>query len=918
MLKQLNFVKEEFLRDNIKNKKLAKEENEPPKLEIEEPQKPDDMQEEPKPQELDLSKTNVLEINFDIDGEIKNSEGKDSQSEENGEDDESLSDSSVLKSSRKNTGVLKLKSLARVIISKNQRKNKQNKSIREYCKKYRDYILDLMELILNKEELKNCKGHIWNGFLLSSLSGLIGRSGSTLYPDIPIERKLADKWNIFTLLSFIKYSRPDFMEYALEVIYPEIKSLKYHEVPSCLDSTAQFNWFEKPTILLYGRMTMNPARQVSKMAERRKIKYRFIQLEELTLKEYEKIMIKAANQGEWIIIDNVQSILPSLSMSRIKLLLRGFKNIQISKTYKTWILYNLGTNSLKKNYNQGVMDRVPEWFSSCFKIYLNSNGSIFEEIMGLYSDDVNALYGSLEVGLGREIWKMQTRSGSSIGHQTVAMKRRRTIAEQSEEGDNIEIVNVHDQLFEGLVRRKLKFDEFKNSHSGELKIKISFLIALIRQKIAKIEDLHGKRFILVEEHLSDSFVNSIIRRSIDSIEFYVNEPFLHLFKYLRCSLFSLNRTNDFTMSPLTFLDYFDSLLYRSTTQTLHLNFSSHHYYLPGTSLSTSTSKGGKINQLPFTSLFNDYLSRFPYTDTPRILGFRTNEEILTNYTSSCNAFTLLSTHFKNTKIGDEKQEYVDAKTLNVFVELCAGSEKEVIESCSIDALGMSLETAKRIEGEGRPEEGNKGLTHVLLGMKDVQSGGEDEVYNGLHSNSNSKEGSLQVIEKAKKNQEKYPAERPQQLKDAIFGTQFSKKKIYWEEERDLEVKFEVRRNVLLDEYRRIKMIITKIIDDLTLARNYIEGEFNHRNKELAIKTLEKFYKNQVPQQWHDMVSTLNIDTSRFDLFVQSLMLRFDNLYYLVVELKDKIPPIINISRFLDPQRFLLNAAIFNSLRYDVK
>ena len=117
---------------------------------------------------------------------------------------------------------------AKHVMVSNKRRLKSKETVSSYCKTYRDYVLDLMEVLLNKEEMQDCKKHIWYNFLLSTLPGLVGAVDSTLYPEIPVDAKLADKWNVFTLLSFLKYSRPDFMEYAMEVIYPEIKSLKYY------------------------------------------------------------------------------------------------------------------------------------------------------------------------------------------------------------------------------------------------------------------------------------------------------------------------------------------------------------------------------------------------------------------------------------------------------------------------------------------------------------------------------------------------------------------------------------------------------------------------------------------------------------------------------------------------------------------
>ena len=51
---------------------------------------------------------------------------------------------------------------------------------------------------------------------------------------------------------------------------------------------------------------------------------------------------------------------------------------------------------------------------------------------------------------------------------------------------------------------------------------------------------------------------------------------------------------------------------------------------------------------------------------------------------------------------------------------------------------------------------------------------------------------------------------------------------------DIDAKLEYRKNFLLDEYRKLKKIIHIIERDLTIAKNYLDGEVNHRNKAISI------------------------------------------------------------------------------------
>ena len=80
--------------------------------------------------------------------------------------------------------------------------------------------------------------------------------------------------------------------------------------------------------------------------------------------------------------------------------------------------------------------------------------------------------------------------------------------------------------------------------------------------------------------------------------------------------------------------------------------------------------------------------------------------------------------------------------------------------------------------------------------------------------------------------------------------------------------------------------------------------------------MDRFYKNEIPDFWVSEVSSFNIEINNFESFLKSIMIKFDNLYYLSVELP-KLPPILAIDRILDPASFFINAALFNSLKNNV-
>ena len=245
--------------------------------------------------------------------------------------------------------------------------------------------------------------------------------------------------------------------------------------------------------------------------------------------------------------------------------------------------------------------------------------------------------------------------------------------------------------------------------------------------------------------------------------------------------------------------------------------------------------------------------------------------------------------------------------MNTIVDLNTGNDNSVIQSCYSDSLEYGMDVIRTYEETFKV----KKSASLILGkiLESFPTKKLSEIRDSIVKLSQTEDDS--TIEVLKR---KVEIARP---KAQDITPVNMRSKMYKEITDDIDAKLEYRKNFLLDEYRKLKKIILIIEKDLTIAKNYLDGEVNHRNKALSIQILDRFYKNEIPDFWLSEVSSFNIEITNFESFLKSIMIKFDNLYYLSIELP-KLPPILAIDRLLDPASFFVNAALFNSLKNDVK
>ena len=124
---------------------------------------------------------------------------------------------------------------------------------------------------------------------------------------------------------------------------------------------------------------------------------------------------------------------------------------------------------------------------------------------------------------------------------------------------------------------------------------------------------------------------------------------------------------------------------------------------------------------------------------------------------------------------------------------------------------------------------------------------------------------------------------------------------------------DVGRNYFQHEAKIILKIYKIINEDLTLTKYFLDGKKLDNIQDRYHIILNNLYANEVPQVWRDEFSQLNLCFKNYCLFIKSLLKKLDSIYSTIISLNTSQPPVIPISRQLDPKTFLINLVWYEGL-----
>ena len=128
-----------------------------------------------------------------------------------------------------------------------------------------------------------------------------------------------------------------------------------------------------------------------------------------------------------------------------------------------------------------------------------------------------------------------------------------------------------------------------------------------------------------------------------------------------------------------------------------------------------------------------------------------------------------------------------------------------------------------------------------------------------------------------------------------------------------------KQSSLLHEFRLIHKIVESLKIDLVSCLEYLGGEINYRKIDETKTLIRCFMLGSVPENWQKMVQYYNFPCAEegIEQFVATLVRKFDHLKYKAVCLENIVEPIVSLERLVDPACWMMNALIFNCLKFNV-
>jgi hypothetical protein len=797
-------------------------------------------------------------------------------------------------------------------------KNKQMRADiqKKFVEKFLLYLNKTMNVIIKTDDtlVSGSTQKEWQDFLTFGRSALIGDSSQHLLPKIPINEKAHHDLPLLNLFTIFKYSRPDLMRYLLESFYALLRGVGYSRVYLDLGLFANSEHFKKPIALIYGQTSRTPFLSLQRVGESMGLTLQLLRLDNHSrVDELMQVMDQLHVQKVWVVLENVELLSKNLAYNVVRSVTNYLLKPRANTKFKVWILYQ----AKKTNINQRLW---PDWISSCYRIQFDTNKSVKEEMIGLYWREVYQLSSATRSQLAESTATKRRLSVLSRGRSLLwipdASESMIQSSNDNDSNDNQESPKSPTSSSNAVSFYKLILDNnnhttvsksFLEEYKPRLVYCLKYFFALSRQRSLLVKELLGQRDASLENHKHDEEIEMIIEEMTKDMSEVFIEPYMYIFKYINFTVLNAYTFEGPFVSPLAFKTFLETYIVKSIAGVITLKIENETYVIPKQSSYTS-----------FHKVFEEGILKLPTVDNPKIVGLQNNQEICANYSISKEAFKHLTNYFHDTKLEQLDDKILDKQQFSEFSQLLARKVGEGEEDPSIigylelaslvldryeSTLGYAKDNSK-ILGNICTVLGPKYFDHMKASLFNLSATSTNELISPNKANKasgysikfvdNVEHASYRSAERERDNQAQHKKD------DSLSYKSEGPNKAAGQ----FRAKFAL--TLLVHEYKSLKRIVDLIVRDLSLAKLYLTGEPVNLVKERAGSVLRDFYLNQIPDFWRPILLELNLSYENFSVMIRSVLVKFDQIYNLIVKLKGELPPIIPVNRLLDPQAFFIN------------
>ena len=547
-------------------------------------------------------------------------------------------------------------------------------------------------------------------------------------------------------------------------------------------------------------------------------------------------------------------------------------------------------------------------------------------------------------------------AGLEIQAFEVLVEKKVTLKEQKVE------CNFQDEL-QTYHSTKSQYDDYLKN-----KKRISYLLKLIlsilRQRRHKLQLSQTRQTASQFNIGKDRQVHNVLQSLLDLCNSPGRgDPYQLIFAGLVSVFTDWSNLDDAASSPLILHSFFKTFISDLPKKDVIFDFAGIKYLVPG------------IKRFEdFGAMFTDSVLSFPSEDSGRLLGLRPNEERLAEYQASKICMRFLNSHISIADLVDDHSNYLEDFDLTQFAEDNDKNDQEILSRFYLNSIEYGFNLIQNHEFKSEvPADLKKIVLNLIelfsesshkeilkkLGCEEGVTVESEEDEDSEEAEIGSKRPSL-VSKSGRKTPQRMslletsrdkgvtgshtfpvigvtlpePDSKNIILPDSLETTPESrsraddfylktgltprKTKIYLNfNMNEKQMRDRYRKPILLQEYRFLATLLNQLCFDLKLAKFYLEGDILNQHKAQAKALIEAISANQLPQSWLSLVGGLHLQTATFKDFVKSLLVGFDSLYVLAVEMTRELPPIINLARLLSPASLLANLLAFNACHFDV-
>jgi hypothetical protein len=581
---------------------------------------------------------------------------------------------------------------------------------------------------------------------------------------------------------------------------------------------------------------------------------------------------------------------------------------------------------------------LPGWFGLCYYAFLSHSSNLHNEMISLHHKEFAEYSGQLQQSIERGVRKeMQPTTIDQFTPQKPSNLDQSPLSDSKSLHEFAQMIGgvmppvqtapiLHVEkkkynLMRDLMMHKhtLQQEELEQEQQ-RTSFAIKLVYALLRQRRSRLSDLLGKQFYLEFKIPNDLPLQAVLDCVFISMKkACIRENQQFIFQAVDHLFGATVDLEDFSCSPFLLKNFLETFVFSVSKGPVVIQYEDANYVIPAMSKFAS-----------FGDVFMESINYMPIEDNSKIFGFQNNEEVICDYTKSCRSFKFLNQNLKIPELLDEKSNYIEDFDLDTFIDDNTKNEKDIIVRFFLNCIEYGYNIIQNHEFKNHMDvEFKKFLdtTMDLLSDKNLKKI-EASLLETIPSEIKPDEGGVPNKRKSEKKSNISPFERSLYLNvqerkapkafdqtDFFMQTGFTPRNTQVYLTRNIDQKSnrsKFWRHIVLQEYKVLKYIIETITKDLSIINLSLEGELTGAAPTLIKQMIQELTANQIPLSWRSKFRQFNVNMFNLKEMIKSILIRFDTIYGIVIELKKELPPILNISRFLSPGAFLINTINFNS------